>query len=313
MKPTLATALALIAALTLAGCSSSGGTASDSSGDSSGGAAPQVAEVAADGSLQSDPSRSGVDGSPADRLVIVTGYLTVTVDDPLTASAEAARIAESVGGRVDGRTEYAPTDGDKGSATLVLRLPAKDLTATLEKLRALGDVEELSLSTADVTTDSQDLDARITALSASVDRLLSLLEKSTDTETLISLESAISDRQAQLESLESQRRYLDDQVTLSTVTLNLGSVADAPVDSPENFWSGLVAGWNSLVSFFGVVAVTLGVLLPWVVVLGVIALVVLWVIRRVRRVRSGTDRASGSDSLASDPDPVDDELLRKNG
>jgi hypothetical protein len=311
MKLTLATVLVLISALTLGGCSA----ASDSASTQSGGLAPDVAEVAAgsdSGGLASDPSKGGVSGPVADRLVIVTGYLTMTVDDPLTASAEAARIAESVGGRVDGRTEYAPTDGDKGSAMLVLRLPSKDLTATLEKLRALGDVEELSLSTADVTTDSQDLDARITALTASVDRLLALLEKSTDTDTLISLESAISDRQAQLESLESQRRYLDDQVTLSTITLTLGSVADAPVDTPENFWSGLVAGWNSLVAFLGVVAVSLGVLLPWIVVLGFVTLIVLWVIRGVRRRTLGARTGSGSRALAADADPVDDELLRKD-
>ena len=67
-----------------------------------------------------------VDGeSAADRQVIVTGYVDRHRQEPRDAATEAIRITESIGGRVDGRSEYAPIDGDKGSATLTLRLPAR--------------------------------------------------------------------------------------------------------------------------------------------------------------------------------------------
>lgn len=221
------------------------------------------------------------DVSAIDRQVITTGYVTITAEEPLKAATEAVRIVESIGGRIDGRTEYAPVDGDKGSATLILRLPADELTATLDKLKALGEVEEVSLNSNDVTMETQDLDARIKALSASVDRLINLLATATDTEVLIQLETAISDRQGQLESLESQRRYLADQVSLSTVTLNLISEADAPVDQPDTFLSGLAAGWDAFVGFFAGLLVVLGVLLPWIAFAGIIAVaLILWIRRR---------------------------------
>lgn len=221
------------------------------------------------------------DPSALDRQVITTGYVTITAEEPLEAATEAVRIVESIGGRIDGRTEYAPVDGDKGSATLILRLPADELTATLDKLKALGEVEEVSLNSNDVTMETQDLDARIKALSASVDRLINLLATATDTEVLIQLETAISDRQGQLESLESQRRYLADQVSLSTVTLNLISEADAPVDQPDTFLSGLAAGWDAFVGFFAGLLVVLGVLLPWIAFAGIIAVaLILWIRRR---------------------------------
>lgn len=218
--------------------------------------------------------------SVVDRQVITTGWVTITVDKPLDAASEAVKITEGVGGRVDGRTEYAPVNGDQGSATLTLRLPADSLTQTLEKLKELGTVQEVSLNAADVTMQTQDLDARISALSASVDRLLTLLSSAVDTDTLIQLETAISDRQGELESLESQRRYFADQVALSTVTLNLQSVSAAPAQEPDTFLDGLVAGWNSFIAFFAGLIVVIGVLLPWLVFLGIILGIVLFVLKR---------------------------------
>ena len=200
------------------------------------------------------------------------------------AADDAVRITEQVGGRIDGRSEYAPQDeGDKGSATLTLRIPADSLTATLDKLRALGTVEEVSLNSSDVTMTTQDLDARISALSASIDRMLVLMSSATDTDTLIKLETAVSDRQAQLESLQSERRYYADQVSLSTVTLNLVAEYNAPVEEPDTFVSGLVAGWNAFVAFFAGLLVALGVLLPWLVLAAIITFVVIATVRWNRR------------------------------
>jgi hypothetical protein len=274
--PIVTTAL-LLAALTLTGCSAG---YSESASDSGGGVSAPEMVVEGSDSAAVDGGSTVDSESTVDRQVIVTGWVTVTVEEPRDAATEAIRIAESIGGRVDGRSEYAPVDGDKGSATLTLRLPAESLTATIDKLTALGEVQEISLNSSDVTMATQDLDARISALSASVDRLLALLATAQDTDTLIQLETAISDRQAQLESLMSERRYYADQVALSTITLNLVSVADAPVKQPDTFVTGLVAGWNAFVAFFQGLLVVVGVLVPWIVLAGLITGIVLWLIKR---------------------------------
>lgn len=289
---TISAALAILT-LALAGCTASNEGASDSS--PGGGAAEQM-PVGPDGMVD-EPVDSAE--SLVDRQVITTGWVTITVDKPLDAASEAVKITEGVGGRVDGRTEYAPVNGDQGSATLTLRLPADSLTQTLEKLKELGTVQEVSLNAADVTMQTQDLDARISALSASVDRLLTLLSSAVDTDTLIQLETAISDRQGELESLESQRRYLADQVALSTVTLNLQSVATAPVQEPDTFLDGLVAGWNSFIAFFAGLIVVIGVLLPWLVVLGIVAGIVVFFLKR-RKPRHPEQPASPVDATTAD-------------
>ena len=278
---TIPTALVL-ATIALTGCSAASSGASDS--DSGGVAAPQVqpgTEFSSDG-VKDEAGAEQV--AAGDRQVITTGWVTITVDDPTDAAADAVRITEQSGGRVDGRNEYAPKDDtDNGSATLTLRIPSAKLTAALDQLRKLGTVEEVSLNSSDVTMTTQDLDARITALSASVDRLLALLENATDTDTLIQLETAISDRQAQLESLESERRYYADQVSLSTVTLNLVTVFEGPVAQPVSFLDGLAAGWAAFVAFFAGLLVALGVLLPWLVFAGLVTFVVITLVRWNRK------------------------------
>ena len=274
----------VLATIALTGCSA----ASSSYDTESGGVTAPMVELGtefSDGTVATDGTKAADGGvASADRQVITTGYVTVTVTDPMDAATEAVRITEQSGGRVDGRSEYAPRDDtDKGSATLTLRIPSATLTATLDKLRELGTVEEVSLNSNDVTMTTQDLDARITALSASVDRLLTLLATATDTDTLIQLETAISDRQAQLESLESERRYYADQVSLSTVTLNLVSEYNAPATEPDTFVSGLEAGWNAFLAFFAGLLVAVGVLLPWLVFASIVTFVVIVIVRWNRR------------------------------
>ena len=267
----------LVAAFALAGCAAASPdyTTTTEQGAPAGGNDSAISSDSGGGIKATDGTASDVD-----RQVITTGWMTIVVDNPRSSATDAIKIAESAGGRVDGRSEYAPVPGDKGSATLTLRLPAKDLSETLDKLGQLGEVREISLNSSDVTVVTQDLDARISALSASVDRLLELLKTATDTDTLIQLETAISDRQAQLESLESERRYYADQVSLSTITVSLVTVADVPVQNPDTFLTGVVAGWNAFVAFFSGLLVALGVLLPWLIFAGIITAVVIWMIKR---------------------------------
>jgi len=288
----ITTALAL-SALTLAGCSSAG--------DSSTIAPAPVIEESFDGGAADSAAEGSIalDTTIADtsREVITTGYMSVTVTSPDDATSDAIRITESVGGRVDGRSEYAPHDGERGSSTLTLRIPASELTATLEKFKELGTLQEVSINAVDVTMQTQDLDARITALDASLERLLALLTAAEDTDTLISLETAISDRQGELESLKSQKRYFDDQISMSTLTLSLVSVADAPSVEPGSFIDGIITGWNSMVAFFAGTLVALGVLTPWLLLLAVIAGIIVLIVRARRRARlaASDTRTDGAD------------------
>lgn len=285
MKQTWGVIAALLVAVLLTGCTTNG-AGSDSSGSVSDGVAPAPdffsGEKPADGSLITGTTN---DVNTTNRDVITTGSLSITAIDPVAASASAVTITEQAGGRVDSRSENPATDIQPASANLSLRIPSDDLDRTLNEIKKLGRLNFVSLTAQDVTQQSQDLDARITALTTSVDRLLALMASATTTTDLISIESALSSRQVELESLQSQRDYLADQIDYSTVQLELFAEGTVAAGGPDNFWSGIVTGWTALVSAFGGLLVGLGVALPWLVVLAILGVIVLVIVRVFARRR----------------------------
>lgn len=272
-RTVLVSALALTAVLGLAGCSA--GVNGAAGGASSVALLPGVApEMIDPGSVAFDSAASP---AATDRSVIVTGWATILVDDPQEAADAAAAIVDEAGGRIDARSVQAPTDYSGGSATLTLRVPADSLDDVLAALGELGRVQTVSTNASDVTIEVQDLDARIGALRTSIERLEALQADATSIDALIQLETAISDRQAQLESLEAQQRYYDDQITMSTLTVDFVSQPVLAEPDPGSFWDGVVKGWEALGIFFSGLVIVLGVLVPWLIPIVVIGAIV-WII-----------------------------------
>ncbi|MFF2372608.1 DUF4349 domain-containing protein [Agromyces sp. NPDC058110] len=275
---------ALLIAL-LAGCSASGGSTSEQAPmDAPAGADSLDGAVALDGAVTleaGDEAEAGSDAAAsaadADRSVVTTGDVRITVDDPVDAAAEAVRIAQQAGGRVDQRTENpgAADHPESASASLVLRIPADRLDGALDELRDLGDVTSVSMDATDVSQQHDDLDARIGALETSIGRMTALLAEAKDIGDLMAVESELTTRQAELDGLVQQRDGLDDRIAYSTLTVGLTTVpvVVAPEPAPEGFWGGLVAGWNALLFFLGWVGVVVGVLLPWLLASLVVAMI----------------------------------------
>jgi len=282
--------LLLVLALLLSGCSAtSGGSGSDAgSGGVAGSASDAAGAESAPGSAAAEPALA------ADRQVVTTASATVTADDPLAAAGEVARRVEAAGGRVEQRVEHAPPErddgggGERASAELVGRVPADALTAVVEGLADLGAVGEVSVSSQDVTATAVDLDARIAALQASAARLQELLADAATTADLVAAEQALSQRQGDLESLQSQRRLLAGQVELSTLTVRLVAgdpVSGEPAGGPDGFVDALGLGWRGLVGAGRGLAVAAGVVLPWALALAVVGALAAASVRGLRRLR----------------------------
>jgi hypothetical protein len=276
MRTLLGRSAAIVAVVLVVGCS--GPSGSESSGADGGGGAGAVAD---------EGGAAGNDGgtaADADRQVVTNASATLAVDDPAEGAQRVSELVESAGGRVDERTEQTATGDDGGAyADLVVRVPADALTDVLAELEELGEVASVSVTRSDVTGQTVDLDARISALQTSAARLQALLDEAPTTEALLAAEGALSGRQEQLESLQSQRALLADQVELSTLRVHLQPPGVAPPGGPEGFVDALGTGWRTLVSAAGAAVVVLGVLLPWLAVAAVIAALVLVPLRRARR------------------------------
>ncbi|WP_371306616.1 DUF4349 domain-containing protein [Rhodococcus zopfii] len=281
----LLTAIALL----VTGC---GGTGTDSG---SGPAASMPASPSlADGTRESAPSEP----QASDRKEIVTGQLMLTADDPVAVGRQVVTIVEDSGGRVDSVTEQPEI-----SSVLTVRVPADRLEGTLDELRGLGEVTSLTTTRDDVTLQYTDLEARISALQASADRLRALMASAANTADLIEAENALADRQAELDSLTAQQRYLSDQIDLSTLTVDISAEPRRP-DDRDSFWDGVVAGWDHLRSALGDSIVALGVALPWIVFFLVGAGIVYLVVRLLARIGRRPAAAPATPAEASAEHPV---------
>lgn len=247
-------------------------------------------------------SDGGSGGEPAprvqvrDRAVVFTGALTVEVAD---VSAALRRI-ESEAAAADGLIADEQTDntvdrtGPDGvtrqqiaSATIVVRVPPSSYVRTLNAIGELGTVVQQSRGATDVTEDIVDVDSRVKSAAASVARIRKLMDDAKTLSDVVTLESELTRRQSDLESLESRRAALGSQVDLATITATLILSEPAPVrsdrDSDLGFLGGLRAGWAALTGATQVALTIAGALLPLAVVLAVIGIPLLLVLRRYRR------------------------------
>lgn len=219
------------------------------------------------------------------RDVVKTASMTITVPDPSAAADEAAVIVERADGRVDSRSEDAGSGSGRAVTSIVLRVPAAKLDEVMRQLKTLGTLETATTAADDVTAQRVDLDARIRALQTSVDRLLAIMRDAGDPEALIRAEDALSERQAELDSLRAQREALGDQIAYSTVDLSFYAerVGGPAPKQYEGFLGQVQRGWDAMVAVGGSAVLLLGVMLPWLAVLAVVAGVIYFLVRWAQR------------------------------
>jgi hypothetical protein len=230
----------------------------------------------------------GADLRVGQRAIVYTGSMTVRVDKVDAAAVEATSIVTSAGGFVGGDKRSSDSDGAR--AELELRVPAERFHTVVDRIAGIGRPERRDIDARDVTEETVDLDARIATQRARVDSGRRLLSRAQSIGDLVTLESEVAKREADLASLEAKKRRLADLTALSTVTVTLlGPDAPAPADDdPElGFLVGLRGGWTAFLAALQVALTVLGALLPFLVTVGALVAVGVLLVRRARRRAGG--------------------------
>jgi hypothetical protein len=109
-----------------------------------------------------------------------------------------------------------------------------------------------------------------------------------DPDALIKAEGALSQRQADLDSLRAQRDQLGDRIDYSTidVTFVAEQIGGPAPQKYAGFTGQIERGWDALVSVLGNLVLLLGLLLPWLGALAVVVGIVYGVVRLARARRS---------------------------
>ena len=136
-------------------------------------------------------------------------------------------------------------------ADYVVRVPAKRFQEFLSQADGLGNVLSCNRYAENVTSHYTDQEARLASLYTQEERLLSMLEKSEDVESLIALEERLADVRYEIESIERNLRNLDRRIAYSSVTISLHEVEIYTPTKPvqrtfgEKLSDALTDGWRS--------------------------------------------------------------------
>jgi len=218
------------------------------------GVAPQSAAPDASGATPASPS--------PDRLVISTAAMSLRVDDIEKATADVRALSVKYGAIISDLTidaggeptpEPMPLDSRSGvantpspsSANITLRVPAAKLSKLESEAAKLGKLLSQSASESDVSQQHVDMAARLKNLQAEESRLREFLNKATKVSEMLDVERELSRVRGEIESMQAQLTYLDRQVALSTLTINLSETGSV-VRPASGGWGFLEAVTNGV-------------------------------------------------------------------
>ncbi len=303
MKRAALWALCLLTALCLllAGCGAAGGdSAPQEQGNSSANSSEEAGDVEFD---SSDSSGSGapLEVGPAggELKIVYTAYLSLeTLDYDESLEAISAALQQH-GGYIEsseqyGGYRYSSERYSRRSCTLVLRVPTENYSDFLSSAGEFGSLLDRREYTDDITSAYLDTEARLKSLESQRERLLELLAEADSVETLIYIEDTLADVQYEIESYTSRMRAYENQLSYSTVTLDLSEVTTiTPVEQPgflERAWEAVKGSARGVVQFLDSLCIGLIYALPYIVIL---ALLVLVAVRLLRRRRAGKKLPKG--------------------
>jgi hypothetical protein len=218
---------------------------------------------------------------PAALKLIFTAALEIEVPDFRAAADQAGRTAVALGGYVSDRQSSQDGRGrERGRITL--RVPSGKFDGALGVLKSLGLVKSEGVQTQDVTKAYADLETRLAVKRETAGRLRQILARQTGkVSEVLEVEREIARVVEEIEQAEGERRYFDNQVSLSTITLSLHEpdamvergLLDPVLEALRQSIRIMGASLGSLIELFAG-------LLPWLVALYLAFRLVLWRLRR---------------------------------
>ncbi len=155
------------------------------------------------------------------RKVIRNGTMQFEVDRFDDALMRVTKLVVEQGGYV-GTTDSDKLPNGKMKGTVTLRVPPERLDGLVMMLRGIGDLKSQKIGAEDVTKHYTDLESQLRAARAMQDRLLEIIKTGKgQIKDLLEAEKQLGVWREKIEQIEGEKRYLDNAVSLSTLSVEL--------------------------------------------------------------------------------------------
>lgn len=233
------------------------------------------------------PAESNI---PEGAMLIRTMNITAdTADFPGLTSLVDAAVKNNGGYYESMNVTGTGKDNDFRRGYYVIRVPANCLDSLVSSLEGNVTITNRSENTEDVTLSYVDMESRLASLRIEMDNLLEMLEDANEIETIVYLQSEISDVRYQIESYESQIRVMENKVNFSTLYLTLNEVIEEKEEEPievkrektlgdeiKETWSETVANMkeNAKDLLLWTVSALPGIILSCIIILIIVVIVI---------------------------------------
>lgn len=317
MKRMVSLLLTLVLALLLAGCGGNAAAAADSAAaprDNGSGYWNTTADTDSISEDQNmayeaeEPGASAYNDSKAqsDRPAkkVYTGYMEMQTLDFDKASGDIDALVKELGGYFQQSSVSNRGNSGYRYGSYTIRIPSAQFDTFLQKAGTLCHLVYSSTGTDDVSETYYDTEARLETARIKLERLQALLAKATSMDDIITIESAISETEWDIENLSGTLRRYDALVDYATIDVELSEVyklsgQDEAVTTfggrlGQSFVNGLRAVGSALEDF----AVWLAYSWVWLLVIAAVIVVVVRVVRRKSGGKKFSLKRKGNDADA---------------
>lgn len=223
------------------------------------------------------------------RKVIQTAHLSIQVEKIDIAADQLQQLVKEYHGFIQNSNMLRQEIGR--GAHFALRVPSPNFDEVLIQLEKLGDVQEKGTTGQDITEEYVDVDARCRNLSRQEERLLTILSQASTVEDILKVEEQLERVRGEIETLTGRLRYLDNQVELATINVELRERPHSVTalqfpnskDLGARLTQALTSSINLLFSLASNAVVWIVTALPFLAVVGIIAAVAGWLWRHFIR------------------------------
>jgi hypothetical protein len=157
--------------------------------------------------------------------IIYSSYLYIETLDYASSYQEIIKRLQDANGYIASSSMYGGAeqkeDYSARSAFFELRIPVEHYNDFMAVSGDFGNVARRTDSSQDVTAEYIDIEARLASLRAQEERLLALLEKANDLETILLIEDQLTEVRYQIESYTSMLNTYNNLIQYCTVTIDL--------------------------------------------------------------------------------------------
>lgn len=177
------------------------------------------------------------------------------------------------------------TNNNRRYASYKVRLPQDKMVEFMSQVGDLCQVLYSSTDVEDISFKYYDTKGRLETKQIKLERLNNLLSQATTMEDIITIETAISDTEYEIDELSGTMRQYDSMVDFATVYVNisevieLSEIEEVPVGFGERVSAAFGNGFEDFVEFAENLVVGLVYNIFWLIILGIIIVIMVVVIR----------------------------------